>query len=142
MTLLVISDIGGRELFGTGLAWAQKIAVYMMIWAGFIGASITQGKGGHLRPEIADKIWPAKFHGQFHTIRWAVTAVFCLFAAYHSFLYLQESIELGDRSPIVDFPLWIVQTVIPITFILMALQAIIFSLFKDIRPAEKREGQS
>ena len=140
MSFLVLADISGRELFGTGLAWAQKIAVYMMIWAGFLGASITQGKGAHLRPEIADKIWPVKWHGLFHSIRWGVTSIFCLFAAYHSWLYLLESFDLSDRSPVVNIPLWVVQLVIPFTFVLMTIQALVFTFSSNLRPIDKKDG--
>ena len=58
LSVFIILDILGREVFSQGFPWAQKLSVYLMIWAGFLGSSITNNKGAHLRPEIADKLWP------------------------------------------------------------------------------------
>ena len=57
LSVLISLDIFGRELFSHGFHWAQKTSVYLMIWAGFLGSSLTNNKGAHLRPEIADKLW-------------------------------------------------------------------------------------
>ena len=60
MTVLVIVDVLMREILQTGLPWAQKAAVYLMIWAGFLGAVLVSSKAGHLRPEVGDKLWSKK----------------------------------------------------------------------------------
>ena len=59
---------------------------------------------------------------------------------YYSIEYVLESKEFGDTSPILgDFPLWIVQAVIPLSFLLMGLSSLIFSINEDIAPNAKRE---
>ncbi len=138
--MLVIADVGLREMFGQGITWAQKVAVYLMIWAGFIGGGITNHKGGHLRPELADKLWGEKGANVFHFLRHFITGLFCVIAAYYSVIYIIESYELGDRSPIVDVSLWVVQIVIPLSFILMSVQSISFAFIKDLRPSNTRAG--
>jgi TRAP-type C4-dicarboxylate transport system permease small subunit len=37
MTVLVIIDVLMREVMQSGLPWAQKASVYLMIWGGFWG---------------------------------------------------------------------------------------------------------
>tara|TARA_B100000886_G_C20074664_1_gene347341 strand:- start:34 stop:528 length:495 start_codon:yes stop_codon:yes gene_type:complete len=140
LSILISLDIFGRELFSHGFHWAQKTSVYLMIWAGFLGSSLTNNKGAHLRPEIADKLWPEKFKGVFHRIRHFATAFFCMGATYFSFLYVVESREFGDSNPMLGgFPLWIIQIVIPITFLLMAFTSLVFSLNEKLAPNQKRE---
>jgi TRAP-type C4-dicarboxylate transport system permease small subunit len=60
LTAFVITDVMARELFQTGLPWAQKASVQLMIWAGFLGAALMVQKGDHLRPEAGDKLWKGK----------------------------------------------------------------------------------
>lgn len=140
LSILICLDIFGRELFSHGFHWAQKTSVYLMIWAGFLGSSLTNTKGAHLRPEIADKLWPEQLKSTFHRIRHLVTSIFCFGATYFSLIYVSESREFGDSNPMLgDFPLWIVQLVIPLTFILMGSTSLIFSINEKIAPNEKRE---
>lgn len=140
LSVFIIMDIFGREIFSAGLPWAQKLSVYLMIWAGFLGSAQTNLKGAHLRPEIADKLWPEAKKSLFHRLRHLFTSIFNFGAMYYSIEYVLESKEFGDTSPILgDFPLWIVQMVIPLSFLLMGLSSLIFSIKEDIAPNAKRE---
>jgi C4-dicarboxylate transporter DctQ subunit len=133
LTTLVVIDVGAREIFRTGLPWAQKGAVYMMIWAGFIGAILVCHKVEHLRPEVADKLWKGRarsFYLRFHNL---VVLLFTATMTYYSFRYVLESREFGDRNIIIDMPMWLLQAIIPYTFLSMSLRYFYFILF----PKEK-----
>ena len=137
LAMLVIADVLGREIASSGIAWAQKLAVYLMIWAGFIGASLTTTTGKHLRPEVADKLWKGKGEKVFNHLRYALTAIFCLGAAYYSALYTYESFDLGDKNPILKLPLWTVQIVMPVSFVMIALKSIFFTIDPNLVPKKK-----
>ncbi|MBI2519245.1 MAG: TRAP transporter small permease [Bdellovibrio sp.] len=139
ITVLVVTDIFSREVLSVSIVWAQKAALYLMIWAGFIGSGLATSKGAHLRPEIGDKLWPSKFQATFHRIRHFVTAIFCSFACYYGIGYLSESYEMGDTNPVLMLPMWIAQTVIPVTFFLNAFKNFIFAFFPSTMPSVVRE---
>lgn len=133
LTSFVVLDVGARELFKVGIPWAQKGAVYMMIWAGFLGAILITQKVEHLRPEVADKLWKGKlrsFYLRFHNL---MVLGFTLTMAYYSYLYVLESKEFGDRNVIIDMPMWLMQAIIPYTFLSMSLRYLYFIFF----PKEK-----
>jgi TRAP-type C4-dicarboxylate transport system permease small subunit len=133
LTSFVVLDVGARELFKVGIPWAQKGAVYMMIWAGFLGAILVTQKVEHLRPEVADKLWKGKlrsFYLRFHNL---LVLSFTLTMAYYSYLYVMESKEFGDRNVIIDMPMWLMQAIIPYTFFSMSLRYLYFIFF----PKEK-----
>lgn len=125
MTLLVIFDVFSREVMNQGIPWAQKSAVYLMIWGGFLGAVMIAEKAGHLRPEIADKLWGKK---QWLFIRFQnlITTIFCAVFVYASIGYVAESFEFGDKSVVLRVPLWTLQLIIPYTFSSIALRNIYF----------------
>ena len=134
MTLLVIFDVFSREVMNQGIPWAQKSAVYLMIWGGFLGAVMISEKAGHLRPEIADKIWGKK---QWLFIRFQnmLTIAFCVVFIYAYFGYVAESMEFGDKSVVLKVPLWTLQLIIPYTFTSMAIRNIYF-LFNPAKQLE------
>jgi TRAP-type C4-dicarboxylate transport system permease small subunit len=141
LTLLMVFDVGKREFLNEGIPWAQKLALYFMIWAGLLGASLTSAKGGHLRPEIADKVWPVRFHPILKTIEQLLIAFFSFSMAYVAFEFVLESNKLGDVNPVTDIPLWIVQAVIPYALFTMGLRHLIFFAFPSIRPKDVNEAE-
>ena len=133
LTSFVVLDVGARELFKVGIPWAQKGVVYIMVWAGFLGAILITQKVEHLLPAVADKLWKGKlrsFYLRFHNL---MVLGFTLTMAYYSYLYVLESKEFGDRNVIIDMPMWLMQAIIPYTFLSMSLRYLYFIFF----PKEK-----
>jgi TRAP-type C4-dicarboxylate transport system permease small subunit len=126
LTVFVILDVGARELFRTGIPWAQKGAVYMMIWAGFLGAILVAQKVEHLRPEVADKLWTGKLRPIYLRLHNLLVFGFTAAMAYYSWTYVLESREFGDRNVIIDMPMWVLQAIIPYTFFSMSFRYLYF----------------
>lgn len=127
LTALVIFDVAAREIMKTGIPWAQKGAVYMMIWAGFIGAVLMAQKVEHLRPEVADKLWKGRSKIWYLRIQNFLVFVFCVAMAKYSVDYVIESREFADRNVIIDMPMWVLQLVIPYCFTSMSLRYLYFT---------------
>jgi C4-dicarboxylate transporter DctQ subunit len=136
LTLFVVLDVGAREIFKTGIPWAQKGAVYMMIWTGFLGAILVTHKVEHLRPEVADKLWKGSLKKVYLRLQNLLIFIFTLTMFYYSYLYISESREFGDRNVIIDMPMWVLQMIIPYTFLSMSLRYLYFIFF----PREKDPG--
>jgi TRAP-type C4-dicarboxylate transport system permease small subunit len=126
LTILVLVDVGAREIAETGIPWAQKSAVYMMIWAGFLGAVLVTHKVEHLRPEVADKLWKGKSKIWSMRIQNLLVFIFCLMMLQASIKYVLESKEFGDENIIINMPMWILQLVIPYCFLSMSLRYFYF----------------
>lgn len=128
MSVLVIFDVFSREVFNQGIPWAQKSAVYLMIWGGFIGAIMVSNSATHLRPEVADKLWARFKNGPelFVRVQNFFMFVFAVIFFYVSIQYVKESFEFGDKSVVLNVPLWMLQLIIPYTFLSMSLRNIYF----------------
>jgi TRAP-type C4-dicarboxylate transport system permease small subunit len=126
MTILIIFDVLSREILNRGIPWAQKSAVYLMIWGGFIGAILIAEKAAHLRPEVADKLWGEKGKILFVRVQNFTMMLFCAILLYYSYKYVAESYSFGDKSVVLQVPLWTLQLVIPYTFLSMSLRNIYF----------------
>lgn len=140
LTLLMLGDVVAREFFGQSLQMAQKLSLNLMLWTGLLGAVIVANKGGHLRPEIADRVWPAKLKPLLKTFEQAVITVFCFTFAYHSFHFIIESKTMGDVNTVTSIPNWIVQVIFPYTFTSMGIRYFFYTFFPSIRPEDSNEG--
>lgn len=138
MTLLVIMDVFSREVLNQGYPWAQKTAVYFMIWGGFLGAIMISEKAGHLRPEVGDKLWQ-KHLTLFVRIQNILTIFFCGVFLYASIGYVNESMDFGDKSVVLKVQLWILQLIIPYTFLSMGIRNLYFFIYPEQQLSIKKE---
>lgn len=133
LTAFVIVDVIAREFWKVGIPWAQKGAVYLMIWVGFLGAIVVTQKVGHLRPEVADKIWRGRSKSLYLRLHNFLVLLFTGAMSYYSWFYVLESREFADRNIIIDMPMWVLQSIIPYTFFSMSLRYLFFVFY----PQEK-----
>ncbi len=139
--VLMVMDVFGRNILKDGIVWAQKLSLHLMLWAGLLGASITSSKGGHLRPEIADKLWPKSFQPALKALEHFLISAFCGTMAVFAVKYILHSIETGDKTPVTELPMWLVQGVIPYTLGSMAIRHLMYSLVAQIRPKDLNEAE-
>lgn len=141
LTVVMFLDVGMRETMKEGIVWAQKFSLHLMFWAGMLGAALVSSKGSHLRPEIADKLWPKKLHPVLKFIEHLMIASFCSYLGYIAARFVGQSLESGQKNPVTDIPLWILQIVMPYTFFSMAIRHLCYTFVPSIRPADKNEAE-
>ncbi len=132
-TLLMV-DVVGRELFGAAFLGLQQLSVYGAIIAGFLGLTLTTSDNGHLRPAFMDFLSGPRFDPLFQRIGDLVSAGFFLTGAYICWGFVQVSMALGDRAPVLYFVLWPLQLIIPYAFASAGLKHLIFGLRPDLKP--------
>ncbi|AFM13697.1 Tripartite ATP-independent periplasmic transporter DctQ component [Turneriella parva DSM 21527] len=139
--VLMVMDVFGRNVLKDGIVWAQKLSLHLMLWAGLLGASITSSKGGHLRPEIADKLWPKSFQPVLKSLEHFLISAFCATMAFFALKYILHSLETGDKTPVTELPMWLVQGVIPYTLASMAVRHFTYAFISEIRPKDLNEAE-
>lgn len=135
-TVALFADIVGREILGQGIFGAQRTAVYCMAVAGVLGFSYVVSQGGHLRPNIIDKLLPRQLDPIMSRIADFVSGLICAGLAYAAALFVEGTFGLGEYSMTLPIPIWTVQIVLPIAFGLAALKYFLFVLSPALRPRE------
>jgi TRAP-type C4-dicarboxylate transport system permease small subunit len=141
LTVIMFADVGARELFKEGISWAQKISLHLMFWGGMLGVAVVSSKGAHIRPEIGEKLWPKKLKPFLKSVEHFFIAAFCAAMAWVAFNFVLQSKTDGQRHPVTDIPLWILQIVLPYVFTSMTLRHLVYSLVPSVRPADVNEAE-
>ncbi len=136
ITVLLFADVVGRELFGYGLFWAQRVSVYAATTAGLLGFSLCVSTGNHLRPTSFDRLVPARWNDSMNRLADLLSAAICLFLAGYSANFVFNSYQLGERGQAINMPLWPVQLVLPWCFVSGALRYLAFAAYPPLRPSE------
>ena len=118
------------DLLPGGFVWAPKMALCMMLWVAFLGASMATYERRHLALEFGEKLWPARARHLVKAFTHALTSLCCLALLYLSVDSLRGHYHswraadgYGDLVPTLDWlPQWVVFLVFPYVFGVMTLR--------------------
>lgn len=137
---LLITDVVGREVFEVTFLGAQQLAVYGAILAGFLGLTLATSDNAHLRPAFLDFLSGPKWDATFARFGDVLSGVFFVIATFVALSFVQVSMELKDRAPVLYFVLWPLQMIIPYAFASAAIKHWIFALSPSLKPDPKAAG--
>lgn len=117
-------------------SWTTKLALFLLLWTAFIGASMATHDARHLRVDAVRKAIPARWLPYYETASHLVAATFTAVFAYLAYLYLFD--RLAESAAPNEIPDWIKVLAIPaaltmvtVRFLLRALAALLTSRLDD-----------
>ncbi len=118
MILLAFLQVIMRDLFNHGLPWADTVVKHLVLWVGFVGATLAAKLEQNLTLEVLTKYLPERVK----LISLASVKVFgsviCYFLFAASLRFLADERSTGELF--LDlFPSWWVLIIIPITFLVI-----------------------
>ena len=60
MILMAFGQVALRNLFHTSIEWGDVLLRHLVLWVGFLGATIATGEGRHLKIEFINKLVPER----------------------------------------------------------------------------------
>lgn len=110
-----------RNVFHTGIGWGDPVVRALVLWVGFLGASIATHQKGHIRFDVVSKFLPPTLKKVAELIAHLASAIVCILLAHAAWNFVLSEKEFGTM--LVDqIPSWIGLIIIPISFAIMALR--------------------
>jgi len=137
--LLAVSQIVLREVFDTGIIWADELVRLIVLWLAMMGAIAACREDRHIRIDAITHLFPDRV---IDVIRIGVdvfAAAVCGVIAWHAHRYLQLEIEFAD-TVLVDTPAWIAHLVVPVSFAVLSYRFMV-SVVKKIYGLMYEESQ-
>jgi len=114
------------ELNPNGFIWSQPLALMLVLWVGFLGASMCTHEGRHLKVEAVERHLPERIRPKVVFLSQLLTAAFCFFLFWVSWDYVAFNYEewagtegRGGLLKGIDIPKWAGFSVLPIAFLIM-----------------------
>lgn len=98
---------------GDTWTWTQKLALFLLLWTAFIGASMATHDGRHLTIDAVRKSISAKARPYYNAISHAVAAAFTAAFMLLAYWYLQD--RLAETPPPGEIPDWLKVLAIPVS---------------------------
>ncbi len=132
----LIADVFSRQVFATGLVGAPQVGVVGMIAVAMFGMGVATDHGQHLRPRLFDGLFPAPVQPTIERIANVLTAMFFAGFGVLAALVVAESMALGDRMAVLNWPIWPMQLIILAAFATNAVRFAIYAIDPGLTPQQ------
>ena len=127
MVLLGFAQIVLREIFSTGLIWADELIKLMVLWLAMVGSIAATRDDRHIRIDVLSHLLPGAAVAITRILVNLFAASVCAVIAWQAWRYLNLEIEFED-TVLIDTPAWVAHVVLPLAFSLIAYRFIILSI--------------
>ena len=135
MILFSFTQVLLRNFFNDGILWADIFVRQLVLWVGFLGASLAVREGKHISIDFLPNVLP-KSWGKY--IRFAVNltaGIVSGFLTVAAWRFVQFEME-GQATLFLDIPVWAFQLILPYSFGVISARF----LLNAVSPPSRRES--
>jgi len=125
MALLLVSNVLVRNLLNTSINFTEEVSQFLTIFVTFFGTSYAARKAQHIRMSLLYDICGNKGKKATILVTSIGTAIVMFYLTYLSYRYVIRVAALHRVSPILQFPLYIVWSAVPIGCFLTGIQYVL-----------------
>ncbi len=119
--LLAFLQIILRNFFSTGLDWGDSLVRNLVLWIGFLGATLATKEGKHINIDVVSRILPSWGKRAVALIVHLFSFLICCSLTYAALKFIKNEAEMG-HSTFLGIPTWIPELILPMTFGLMTFR--------------------
>lgn len=124
-----------RNVFSSGLFWADELVRLIVLWLAVVGALAATRDHRHIAIELIVRALPDLLQRMTRSfVAVFATGVAGLFA-WHSYRFVMDSREFGD-TVLGDWPAWYFQLILPVGFALIAWRFLTSALAAWLPPRQ------
>jgi len=139
MVVMAFLQVVLRNLFSSGILWADILLRHLLLWLGFLGAAIATSENRHINIDALRRFFSPRVRSGVEVLTDLFAAGICFLLAKASWTFVQG--EIADRRTVVEnIPSWYAQIIIPIGFGLLLIHFVIRALLRSKAVLIKEEG--
>jgi C4-dicarboxylate transporter, DctQ subunit len=140
LLLLGLLQILLRNLAAGGLFWGDEVLRHLVLWLGFLGASLATREEHHLRIDVLVRIVPARYQPWLTLCTNLVACLVCVLLLQAAWRFVRDE---HMTAVVLSFGVatWVAQSIVPLGFLLMALRFATHT-FASLLRLRQRNGTS
>jgi len=127
LVLVAGAQIVLRNLFETGIAWADPMLRALVLWTAMLGALAAARENRHIGLDIVTYFARGRFARVLRVIALGFAAVLSGLMAWYSVTLVQLDLDSGAKA-FAGVPVWLVEAILPVGFALLALRLAVQAL--------------
>ena len=118
---LALLQVTLRNVLSSGLFGADALIRHMVLWLGFLGASLAAYEQRHLGIDLLTRTLPAKAQSWIMLLCHLIAMLVCMLLTSAAWTFVQSERQAGTLLT-VGLPTWLGQTIMPIGFLSLTLR--------------------
>ena len=127
MILLAFLQVVLRNFFSTSILWGDTFLRQLVLWVGFLGATLAAREKRHINIDIFSRLLSARAQNIVETITNLFAAVVCVFLTKAAIVFICDEKSSGSTL-LVNIPTWIFILIIAIGFGLMTFRFVTIAI--------------
>jgi TRAP-type C4-dicarboxylate transport system permease small subunit len=129
LSLMIILSFGqmiSRNFFHQALVWGDILLRQLVLWTGFLGASLAVRQNKHISIDVFSIFLPPSSKDKVFTFTRIATAIISGFLALAAWSFVQFEKE-SESILFLDLPVWFFQLILPYSFFTIAFRFLLYS---------------
>ncbi|HCR98135.1 MULTISPECIES: TRAP transporter small permease [Halomonas] len=140
MTVLLAVQVFMRYVMGASLSWSEEIARYLFIWLIYLGISYGAREMRHIKIDAALDLFPRRIRPAIVILGDLLFLAFALYIVWTSWSVIERQMMLGQTSPAVGLPMWIVYAAPFVGFAITGVRQIQTIIWRLKHPSMAQSG--
>ena len=128
-----------RNFMGLGFTWISPLLGVLVLWVAMLGALVATRQKDHIKINVIQPFLPEKYQVYIHVINHLFSAAVLGLVGYYAIEFVKLEME-SSTTAFADVPVWIVELILPVTFVVMAFRFLILAVV-DIHTLIQRGGR-
>ncbi|MCX7697889.1 MAG: TRAP transporter small permease [Candidatus Goldbacteria bacterium] len=117
LLFLSLTQVLLRLFLNLGLESADSIIRYLVMWVGFLGASLATYKNRHINIDVASQFFKKLNKNAVNLIVNSFSFIICFLFLIASIIFILN--EINEAARIVFIPVWVLELILPLVFLFM-----------------------
>ncbi len=127
MILIAFSQVILRNLFNEAILWGDIFIRQLVLWVGFLGASLAARESKHISVDFLPHFLPKTWGKLIQFIVNLTAGIISGFLALAAFRFVQFEMD-GSAVLFLDIPVWIFQIILPYSFFVISARFLLKTL--------------
>lgn len=129
MVVMSFLQVVLRNVFSSGILWADILLRHILLWLGFLGAAIATSENRHINIDSVRRFLSPRIRQATEVVTDLFAAGICMLLASAAWEFVRG--EIADRRTFLEgIPSWYAQIIIPVGFGLLAVHFIIRAILR------------
>jgi len=139
MVLMAFTQVVLRNLFDQGILWGDIFLRHLVLWVGFIGASLATRQEKHITIDLFGRMLTGKWKQAVSLLTNLFSAFICFLLARAGWNFVMDERTAGTTL-FNNIPVWYFQIIIPFGFYLMVFRFLVLGITCLVHLLKKNSG--
>jgi len=129
LLLITLIVLGGlqiilRNIFHSGLLWADPLMRHIVLWLGWLGAALAITTARHINIDVFSRLLPEGLKAWRRSLVYGATAIATFLLGVAAWRLVVDEKMYGDIA-FGSVPVWVLQLILPIAFFMISYRSVV-----------------